>query len=36
MKQDRSDGEAGASRGELVPVGQPESKEWAELLVTRA
>jgi hypothetical protein len=37
MTQDRSEGEAGAPRGELVPVGQPESmEEWAELLVARA
>ena len=37
MTQDRSEGVAGAPRGELVPVGQPESmEEWAELLVARA
>src|SRR5436305_14270327 len=34
---ERSEGGARASRGELVPVGPPESlQDWAELLVTRA
>jgi putative transposase len=37
MTLDGSQGEAGGPRGELVPVGQPESmEEWAELLVARA
>ena len=37
MMQEGRDGEAGASRGELVPVGQPGSlREWAEQLVARA
>lgn len=35
--QDRSEAESDGPRGELVPVGQPESMEgWAELLVARA
>ena len=37
MTQEGIDGEARASRGELVPAGPPESlQDWAELLVARA
>lgn len=37
MTQEGIDGEARVSRGELVPVGPPESlQDWAELLVARA
>ena len=37
MMEEGRDTEASVSRGELVPVGQPESmEEWAELLVARA
>jgi len=37
MTEQGSDREIGLSRGELVPVGAPESlQDWAELLVARA
>jgi hypothetical protein len=37
MTEDGIDSEARLSRGELVPVGAPESlQDWAELLVARA